>query len=152
MTNNKNESKEVILLSDTTNGKYSFETTNLSDIIEYKLNIYARMESCKSRKLKTISFIKPKKNQNSLHEACKGNENIPVCAAFITSELKIDTLNLTEYIEKYKKGEITTTKPVILPNEQFNLLEYKNYFIIASILIGTSFIVYKYISHKRGKF
>lgn len=150
MTNNVNDEEEVILNSDTDEGKYTLVSRDFYNIVEYNINIYARKDACKSRKLKTIKFIKPKRNQNFLHEACKGNENIPVCNEFITKNPVVDTLGLSEYIENYKKGKITSTTTKSNNKSDFNIKDYQNYIIIGSLVVVGGAVALIIIKKKRG--
>ncbi len=138
-TNDKNDTKKVIIYDDSNNGVYKLDTyENLSSIVTYTFNIYAKNNLCKGEKLRTVDFIKPISNTYYQLDVCKENLDIPFCARFVTEIPSFDS-TVEEYIKKYRetstKSIQTTTKK--LKNDSFfdNIKEYKVFFIVGVISI-----------------
>ena len=76
MTNDANDEEVVINSENSSGGNYSFVNENITDIINYKFEIYSN-SSCDTTLLKTVKFTKPFMNPNARYEACINNPTVP---------------------------------------------------------------------------
>ena len=105
---------QVITYNDTYLGIYRFQTSDLKRIIKYTFNVYSLSSytGC-SRKLKTITVIKPKKNEFSNLDICKHREvvNFYYCKKWASQEFNKDATDIEQNIRKRIKeiqGKTTT--------------------------------------------
>ena len=105
---------KLITYNDTYLGIYRFQTSDLKRIIKYTFNVYSLSSytGC-SRKLKTITVIKPKKNEFSNLDICKHREvvNFYYCKKWASQEFNKDATDIEQNIRKRIKeiqGKTTT--------------------------------------------
>ena len=97
--------KRTINYSDTSNGKYSFEDTDVYTIVDYKFEIYTNYSDCDSTLIKTVNYKKPKYNQNSEYSICSTNMDVPICNAYVTNDINYETQDVVEEtVKKYKNN------------------------------------------------
>lgn len=153
MTNDNNDEEVVINSENSPNGNYSFIVDDILNIINYKYEIYSNTDSCDTTLLKTISFEKPKFNQNAHYQICIDNPTVPVCQRYITKDFDLTNAELEEYIEKYLKGDIKDNNSNTNTEENINsFIKNNKLYIIggASVIIVSAIIISVVVSKKRG--
>lgn len=149
MTSDENDEEVVINNENSTDGKYSFVNENITDLVNYKFDIYSNVESCDTTLLKTVNFTKPFLNPNARYEACVDNQNVPFCQKYITKLFNIPEEELVDSITKYLNGELEVEDPT---EEGKN--NKKNNYLIYGAIGGSTLIVfaiaYIMISKRRG--
>lgn len=107
-TNDRDNEKITINYSDTKNGNYSFDTTDINSLMNYKFVVYSNLD-CDLMELKTIDFVKPMRNSYYDYEVCQSHLDVPVCAKYISSELEVSEASLYDYVTNYKVSKGTPT-------------------------------------------
>ncbi len=134
------------------NGNITFETDNIKDIITYTFKIYSNVDSCDKTLIKTISFVKPKRNKYADFQVCIDNPDVPVCQEYITKDVGVTEDALFEMVENYKNNKKSSS---IIDD---NSAERKNvnnnsrviYFVIPGIALLIGILTYLVISRRRG--
>ena len=121
----KDKIVKTIYYADTEEGTYTFEHTDLSSIITYKLDVYSSGNNgCEKIKYRTFMLKLPKFNPYYGYEVCAGIDDFSGCKMLIENqEPSFNTL--LERIKRYKDpnyGKETELEEE--ENGSFNLVRY----------------------------
>lgn len=141
---------KYVIKEEIAGSKYSFDTGIPNAIVKYNIEIYSNDFKCGTSPIRTISYTKPKKNLNYGYVACRGNEEIPICQKYVTTNIGMETWEVQEYIEKYKKSRNITTKNEEKPSTNNFFTKNKIYIIAGTGVILTLGIIFV-INKNRGK-
>lgn len=108
--NDASDEDTYISYSNTKEGTYTFETSNLDDIVVYTYEIYSDTDSCNGEVLKTLVFKKPKRNPNAQYGLCEELEDHPLCQKYVTEDVFVDEEVLQQAYRNKIKEEETTKK------------------------------------------
>ncbi len=149
ISNNANSDKKTITYADTENGKYKLDTYSVANlVVTYTLDIYAKNEPCKPRKLKTITYVKPVENVLHYTDECKENLDIPFCAQFVTEKITgVNVFDMKSEVDNYRKtstNKTTTNKEDnIINNDVTKFITNNKYYFIGggTLIIGIITVV-----------
>lgn len=140
-SNDINNSKQIITYSDTNNGTYKLDTSeNFNKLGTYTFDIYAKNETCKNEKLKSVDFKKPITNPYYMMDICKENLDIPLCVQFVTEVPNyINGTSINEYIKQYRETSTTKISTTVKENTDNKFINYikanKKYYVIGFVII-----------------
>ena len=145
---------KTITYYDTIEGKYIIETSNITDYVNYKFEVYSNLDTCDTTLIKTINYTKPKLNPNANYQICVDNPTIPACQRFITKDTGVSEENIAEYAQKYidNKGNVDDDTIVPAERKKSNFIKDNLSYIItigSVIIVGS--VIYIIISKKRSK-
>lgn len=141
VTNNTTEEKKTYNYQDTNNGTVFFDEMVSSQIVNYKVEVYASDKTnCNSKKLRTFYITTPKYNSLSEYKSCEGIEEFYLCHEYLNVETS--TENFETLVKDYREGKLKadgSKKDEEKKNEGFLgfLKEHKGTVIIASLAIIT---------------
>ena len=139
----------TIVSSETTNGTYSFEIDDDSNVIKYTFVIKSTNFAC-TGSLKTINVIKPKKNKYHDYNECKftDTENYTYCQEWITREITLsesEVLNKIAEQRSYNKKITSTTcancSSDVRLKSRLELIKMYKRFIVIGLSIGIALII-----------
>lgn len=103
-----------------TNGVYTFEVANDTDVIKYNFAVRSLIQGC-TGDLKKFSLIKPKKNKYHDYNECKftDTEKYSYCEEWITKDFSLSESQILAKINEQRSGKkkITTTACVGCEND-----------------------------------
>lgn len=137
-----------------TNGVYTFEIANDTDVIKYNFVVRSLIQGC-TGDIRKFSLIKPKKNKYHDYNECKftDTEKYSYCEEWITKDFSLSESQILEKINEQRNGikKITTTKCIDCENDVRNSANLsrikmikKIIVIVLSILIALD-IIYIYV-------
>ncbi len=137
-----------------TNGVYTFEIANDTDVIRYNFTVRSLLEGCTGT-IRKFSLVKPKRNKYHDYNECKfaDTENYSYCQEWITKNFSLSESDILKKINEQRNGikKITTAKCIeceesvreLAKKERIKLIK-KIIVIVVSILIALD-IIYIYI-------
>lgn len=146
----------VVTPAHLTNGVYTFNIENDTDVIRYNFVVRSLIPDC-SGDLKKFTVVKPKKNKYHDYNECKytDTENYTYCQEWITRDFSLSESEIIKKINEQRK--ITTTKCVDCDEKTRNQAKLSReklikriIVIVVSILIALD-IIYIYIKSCRIK-
>ncbi len=141
-------SNKMITYSDTYLGVYRFQTSNLDKIIKYTFNVYSLSSytGC-TKKVKTLTVIKPKKNEFASLDICKHREviNYFYCKRWATMEFNKTSNEIESIIRKRLKEAqgLTTTagRATIKEGARLESERRLKWILVSSIVAFVSMLV-----------
>lgn len=122
-----------------TNGVYTFEVTNTTDVIKYNFVVRSMIEGC-TGDIKKFSLIKPKKNKYHDYNECKfkDTEKYSYCQEWITREFSLTESEILTKINEQRSGvkKITTQKCLDCETDVRKSAKLTKLRIIKRILVG----------------
>ncbi len=150
----------VVTPAHLTNGVYTFNIENDTDVIRYNFVVRSLIPDC-SGDLKKFTVVKPKKNKYHDYNECKytDTENYTYCQEWITRDFSLSESEIIKKINEQRSinKKITTTKCVDCDEKTRNQAKLSReklikriIVIVVSILIALD-IIYIYIKSCRIK-
>lgn len=135
--------------SDAPNGTYTFKDYDIGNIYNYKVIVNSDNPDCRSQKLKTLKFTKPRYNAYSEFTYCQNSSNY-YCQRFIGTEINIkDTDDFLNKIkvnndkndpDRDKIDEKKELSKLLKNNWKFYLILFT---VIAALVTGLIFFLKK---------
>lgn len=104
VSNNYDEEVKTYHYADTQDGVASFQTENVDDLIDYKVEIFSNKYSCAGEKFREITLTTPVYNIFSEWRECIENPDFYYCQEFIPYEV-VSTDNFRKQLEQYKTAK-----------------------------------------------
>ncbi len=147
--NDKNSDTVDIFYENTSNGVYTFETTNKDDIINYTFEVYSNLDQSRGEQLSNFLYTKPKENPFASLEVCQTYYDSEFCEAYITKEINIPIESLYQVLSEealLKEKEAKTEEGIkgIISN-------YYVYFIVGIVVISLAVVTVVLIRKRRNK-
>lgn len=160
VTNEDKEFSLTITPAHLTNGVYTFDVANDTDVIKYNFVVRSLIQGC-TGDIKKFSLIKPKKNKYHDYNECKfsDTEKYSYCEEWITKDFTLSEEQILTKINEQRNNvkTITTTKCVdcessVRSSAKLTRLKIikKMVVIVLSILIALD-IIYIYVKTCRIK-
>ena len=155
ITNDNNSDSVRVNYSDTTNGTYYYNWTNLNYITNLKMQIFSSTATnCANQLLYTNYLTLPRINEYRDYDICTGYSDYYLCQRYVTYEpIDHQTFNdrMEDYINSLNKTE---TKNNTENNSSLNKISSyikQHYAIVLLIIIGILIILILTTIIKRGK-
>jgi len=84
--------------SDVIDGNISFDGGDLSEIINYKAEIFSNKANCKDELIRSIDFVTPMKNSYAFYGECEAIPNFEYCQPYITVPFLVSDSNIAQSI------------------------------------------------------
>ncbi len=108
LINGNSKEERTYYYKDTNDGILTFDTSDVLDVVEYTVEVYANKHSCVGELYRTFTFTTPRYNRFSLYTICNDNPGFYYCQEFIQSaEISLEDINslLVKYQSQQKQEE-----------------------------------------------
>ena len=153
----------LIVPSMTTNGTYSFDESDYTNIIKYSFVVRSTIANC-TGDLKKITVVKPKKNKYFDYNECKfsDTEGYTYCKEWITKDITLSEAEVLEkikeqrsYAKKIKTTACATCSSDVRLSARLEMIRmYKKYIVIGlslGIALDTIYIYLKLSNIRRAQ-
>ena len=154
VTNDYDDTRLTIIPALTTNGSYTFEINDSTNIIKYSFVVSSFISGC-SGDLKKINLVKPKRNKYHDYNECKftDTEKYTYCEEWITKDITLSESQVLKKIEEQRSynKKITTTKCAncssnVRSNARLERIKMAKRFIVFGLSLGVALdMIYIYL-------
>ena len=142
---NDYDSEEIVVnYEDLSDGSYSLEINNSSDLIKYYIQFYSNKDNCYAEKIITKKITKPKLNPIYNYSICLNDKvsNHEYCKQFINKDFNKSETDIIEELNNIINDENESNNKVKNDNAFLNFfINYWYVFLLGLIIISTVIVV-----------
>ena len=151
VTNNYNEEQLIVNANNINNNLYTYEISNLTDIITYYLTFYTTKENCYAEKINTIELKKPKENPLYYFSVCNNEklENNKYCDHFITKDFNMNIYDIVDKLNNIiDEQNVDSKSDINFFNKIINIFK-KYWYLFLVVFVIIILIIFLLIYRKR---